>query len=203
MLGSLQDTDVRVPKTRAAFEAGVLNAVLQPRLAAASSGSPSMRSLVDERLDAVIKAAVARRRNGGGEDVIRYDAAVMLDRLSAQLVTDVPVAQPVLDDELDGVIPAELRDWLLQLRMLQAVPFAYLAPDSALLPEESIRWFYLDRRWTDALVQGALSVGTANSDDRTHLTAQYPAIRDELDAEERNQRRRAGTGPDGRAAGGR
>ena len=55
--------------------------------------------------------------------------------------------------------------------MLQAVPFAYLAPDSALLPEESIRWFYLDRRWTDALVQGALSVGTANSDDRTHLTA--------------------------------
>ena len=102
------------------------------------------------------------------------------------------MAQPVLDDELDGVIPAELREWLLQLRMLQSVPFAYLAPDSALLPEESIRWFYLDRRWTDALVQGALSVGTANSDDRTHLTARYPAIRDELDAEERNQRRRPG-----------
>jgi hypothetical protein len=123
--------------------------------------------------------------------MIRYDAAELLDRMAVQLVADVPVAQPVLDDEADGVIPAELRAWLLQLRLLQAVPFAYLVPDTALLPEESIRWFYLDRRWTDALVQGALSVGTANSDDRTHLAAHYPAVRAELDAEERNSRRRA------------
>ncbi|MDQ3385813.1 MAG: hypothetical protein M3503_07385 [Actinomycetota bacterium] len=101
---------------------------------------------------------------------------------------------PVQDDDDDGVIPAELRRWLVQLRLLEAVPFAYLVADSDLLPLESIRWFYVDRRWTDALVQGVLSVGTVNSDDRTQLTAQYPAIRDELDAEERN-RRRASTDP--------
>jgi hypothetical protein len=71
------------------------------------------------------------------------------------------------------------------------VPFAYLVADTELLPPESIRFFYVDRRWTDALVQGALSVGTVNSDDRTQLTAAYPALRDELDKEERNQRRRS------------
>jgi hypothetical protein len=98
---------------------------------------------------------------------------------------------PVEDDDQDGVIPAELRRWLVQLRLLEAVPFAYLVADSVLLPQEAIRWFYLDRRWTDALVQGVLSVGTANSDDRTHLTAQYPAIREEIDREERNRRRAA------------
>jgi hypothetical protein len=97
--------------------------------------------------------------------------------------------EPVRDADEDGVIPAELRNWLVQLRLLHAVPFAYLVPDTELLPLESIRWFYLDRRWTDALVQGVLSVGTVSSDDRTQLTARYPAIRNELDREERNLRR--------------
>lgn len=124
--------------------------------------------------------------------MISFDAKVVLEEIGQRLVLDVPIVQPVADEEVDGVVPSELRDWLLQLRLLQAVPFAYLVPDALLLPEESIRWFYLDRRWTDALVQGALSVGTANSDDRAHLTAQYPAIREELDVEERNRRRRPG-----------
>ena len=46
------------------------------------------------------------------------------------------------------------------------VPFSYLVPDAALLPLESIRFFYLDRAWTDALVQGVLSVGTVTTADR-------------------------------------
>src|SRR3954467_47952 len=102
-------------------------------------------------------------------------------------------AGTVRDDDEDGIIPAELRRWLVQLRLLEAVPFGSLVADSDLLPQESIRWFYLDRRWTDALVQGVLSVGTVNSDDRTHLSGAYPAIRDELDNEERNVRRRPDT----------
>lgn len=102
----------------------------------------------------------------------------------------------------DTSIPAELRNWLVRLRLLEGVPFANLVADSELLPPESIRWFYLDRRWTDAIVQGALSVGTINTDDRTILTANYPAIRAELDHEERNvrvggaiERRQGGPGP--------
>jgi hypothetical protein len=102
----------------------------------------------------------------------------------------VPVV--VADDEQDGASPADLRRWLVRMRLLEGVPFANLVADTELLPEESIRWFHVDRDWTDALVQGALSVGTVNSDDRTQLTAAYPAIRAELDDEERNVRRRRG-----------
>ena len=96
-------------------------------------------------------------------------------------------------DDLDSAMPQEIRNWLVRLRLLEGVPFANLVADTELLPPESIRWFYLDRQWTDALVQGALSVGTVNSDDRVQLTEAYPAIRDELDREERNVRRRPGS----------
>lgn len=120
---------------------------------------------------------------------------------NAKLVADLPLryvelAPPALiadADDLDSAMPAEIRNWLVRLRLLEGVPFANLVADTELLPPESIRWFYLDRQWTDALVQGALSVGTVNSDDRTQLTAAYPAIRAELDTEERNVRRRPGT----------
>jgi hypothetical protein len=123
---------------------------------------------------------------------MRVDTEVALQSMAVSLSQPPSIVPTIESADDDGAIPAELRRWLVQLRLLQAVPFAYLVADSALLPEESIRWFYLDRRWTDAVVQGALSVGTVNSDDRTHLAAQYPAVRDELDREERNQRR----GPD-------
>lgn len=96
------------------------------------------------------------------------------------------------EPEVADLIPDELRDWLVRLRLLHDVPFAYFVADTQLLPEESIRWFYIDRRWTDALVQGALSVGTVNTDDRLQLTDRYGEIRDALDTAERNVRRREG-----------
>lgn len=125
--------------------------------------------------------------------VMKVDAQVMVKDLPLALARLAPVAVTVTDDDTDSSIPQELRSWLVRLRLLEGVPFANLVADTELLPPESIRWFYLDRRWTDALVQGALSVGTVNTDDRTHLMAQYPAIRDELDQEERNYRRLPGT----------
>ncbi|MBK8729539.1 MAG: hypothetical protein IPM00_09200 [Tetrasphaera sp.] len=123
---------------------------------------------------------------------MKYDKVAVAHAMPLTYAASVP-AQPILGDDLDSTIPAELRSWLVRLRLLEGVPFANLVADTELLPAESMRWFYLDRRWTDALVQGALSVGTVNSDDRTHLTAQYPAIRDELDVEERNHRRAEGS----------
>jgi hypothetical protein len=68
------------------------------------------------------------------------------------------------------------------------VPFSYLVADSDLLPIESIRFFYLDRAWTDALVQGALSVGTITTADRAQLEAVYSTIRNEVDEAERTIR---------------
>lgn len=124
---------------------------------------------------------------------MKLPSAAIVHELPLQLAATVVTAVQVDADDDDSALPAELRSWLVRLRLLEGVPFANLVADSELLPPESIRWFYLDRRWTDALVQGALSVGTASTDDRTQLTAAYPAVRDELDVEERNVRRARGS----------
>jgi hypothetical protein len=84
-----------------------------------------------------------------------------------------------------GLLPDGVRDWLASLRLLEGVPFQHLVADDRLLPQESVRFFYLDRNWTDALIAGALSVGTVTAADRAQLQALYPRLRAELDAAER------------------
>ncbi len=91
-------------------------------------------------------------------------------------------------DDGDHVVPGDLRRYLARLRLLHGVPFSYLVPDADLLPIESIRFFYIDRAWTDALIQGVLSVGTINTADRTQLEAVHPHIRREVDETERTIR---------------
>lgn len=100
-------------------------------------------------------------------------------------------AAPVTEhdpDEGEHVVPRELRHFLARLRLLHGVPFSYLVPDENLLPVESVRFFYLDRAWTDALVQGALSVGTVSTSDRAELEKVYPHVRRDVDATERKVR---------------
>lgn len=58
-----------------------------------------------------------------------------------------------------------LVDWLARAVLLYGVPFNNLVPDERMLPLESIRFFYLDTNWIDALLDGALSVGTQSSRD--------------------------------------
>jgi hypothetical protein len=92
-----------------------------------------------------------------------------------------------VEDKIDpnGVIPADIARFLARLRLLEGVPFNYLVPDAEMLPPETIRFFYVDRNWLDALVQGALSVGTVNSADRAQLAALHPIVRHEVDVAER------------------
>lgn len=101
---------------------------------------------------------------------------------------------------LGEVLPDDARNWLARLRLLEGVPFCHLVPDSELLPQESIRFFYLDREWTDALTQGVLSVGTVNSLDREHMQALHARLRDEIDTEERRVRMVGADQPDVAAA---
>ncbi|RZS86836.1 hypothetical protein EV189_2252 [Motilibacter rhizosphaerae] len=101
---------------------------------------------------------------------------------AAELVADLDTDAP---DPGPRVVPRDLRLWLARLRLLEGVPFGHLVADAALLPPESIRFFYVDRGWTDALVEGALSVGTVTTADRAALTALYPTVRDEVDEAER------------------
>ena len=115
--------------------------------------------------------------------------------LEASLNAAVNYADIVTDHDPDDgnhVVPGELRRFLARLRLLHGVPFSYLVPDSDLLPIETIRFFYVDRAWTDALVQGALSVGTITTADRAQLEAVYARIRDEVDEAERTVRRPRG-----------
>jgi hypothetical protein len=115
-------------------------------------------------------------------------SAEMMDAL---VVAAVEYADLIVDhdpDDGDHVVPGELRRFLARLRLLHGVPFSYLVPDAELLPLESIRFFHLDRTWTDALVQGALSVGTISTADRTQLEEVYQHIRDEVDETERTIR---------------
>jgi hypothetical protein len=111
--------------------------------------------------------------------------------LEATLAAVKEYANIVVDhdpDDGDHVVPGELRRFLARLRLLHGVPFSYLVPNAELLPIESIRFFYVDRAWTDALVQGALSVGTITTADRAQLEAVYPNIRDDVDEAERTIR---------------
>lgn len=78
-----------------------------------------------------------------------------------------------------------MESFLAHLRLLVGVPFDYLVADSRLLPDESIRFFYLDRSWTDRLVDGAIAVGKIGSREQSHHQAHAPAVSQQLDLTER------------------
>lgn len=81
-------------------------------------------------------------------------------------------------------VPDVLSNWLARLRLLYGVPFHYLVPDSRLLPVESARFFYIDRNFTDRLVDGALSVGKSTTREFSHAQQTHPALRLRVDDEE-------------------
>lgn len=102
------------------------------------------------------------------------------ERLSvpAQVIPTAPEAE----------MPAYMESFLAHLRLLVGVPFDYLVPDSRLLPDESIRFFYLDRSWTDRLVDGAISVGKIGTREQAHHQGQSPTVNQQLDVTERGVR---------------
>lgn len=82
-------------------------------------------------------------------------------------------------------MPASLANWLARLRLLYGVPFNHLVPDSRLLPMESVRFFYIDRNFTDRLVDGALSVGKTTTREYAQAQATHTPVRARVDDEER------------------
>ena len=87
--------------------------------------------------------------------------------------------------EAEAEMPPYMESFLAHLRLLVGVPFDYLAADSRLLPMESIRFFYLDRSWTDRLVDGAIAVGKIGTREQAHHQAHAPAVHQQLDQTER------------------
>jgi hypothetical protein len=61
----------------------------------------------------------------------------------------------------DVATPAEpVKNWLGRLALLGDIPFQNLIGDDRLLPQNSLRFFYIDPSWICALIDGALSIGT-------------------------------------------
>jgi hypothetical protein len=84
------------------------------------------------------------------------------------------------------VIPDNIVNWLAQLTLLYGVPFEYLVPDAAMLPTESIRFFYMDQNWTNRLIDGAVNIALGSTQDYVHIlttfeqTAQAAALAQNL-----------------------
>jgi hypothetical protein len=91
----------------------------------------------------------------------------------------------VADTEPESAMPPYMESLLAHLRLLVGVPFEYLVPDPRLLPPESIRFFYLDRSWTDRLVDGVVAVGKTGTREQAHHQAHAPSLSRQLDHSER------------------
>jgi hypothetical protein len=104
-------------------------------------------------------------------------AAALAERMTAKAQVDATIPEASL--------PSYLEMFLAHLRLLIGVPFEYLIPDSRLLPDESIRFFYIDRSWTDRLVDGALAVGKIGSREQAHHQAHSSDVQATLDQTER------------------
>jgi hypothetical protein len=94
-------------------------------------------------------------------------------------------AGQVATTQLEAEMPPYMESFLAHLRLLVGVPFEYLIADPRLLPDESIRFFYLDRSWTDRLVDGAVAVGKIGSREQAHHQAQATKVTGALDVSER------------------
>ena len=89
---------------------------------------------------------------------------------------------------VEAEMPPYMESFLAHLRLLVGVPFEYLIPDPRFLPDESIRFFYLDRSWTDRLVDGAIAVGKIGTREQAHHQAHHEAVSQRLDQTERTVR---------------
>jgi len=72
----------------------------------------------------------------------------------------------------------DICEWLANLVLLEGVPFETLVPDERMLPAGSIRFFYLDPNAIEALIDGALSVGTHSSRDTLYNALMRGVIHD-------------------------
>jgi hypothetical protein len=97
------------------------------------------------------------------------------------------MAQPfqVEPQETEAEMPPYMESFLAHLRVLVGVPFEYLIADPRLLPDESIRFFYLDRSWADRLVDGAIAVGKVGTREQAHHQAHAAPVTRQLDLSER------------------
>ena len=91
----------------------------------------------------------------------------------------------------NSAMPKQIIEWLAQTALFYNVPFNNLLPDERMLPNDSIRFFYIDQNWIDSLLDGALSIGIQSSRDSLFnqlmrnplhraVNAAIPKVRDKI-----------------------
>jgi hypothetical protein len=92
-----------------------------------------------------------------------------------QFICNAEVQQAVWDMTSDEL--QVLANWLALKQLLYDVPFNYFVPDNRILPVDSIRFFYIDQNWLDAMLDGMLSIAIQSSRDSANLIANSQAIK--------------------------
>lgn len=100
-----------------------------------------------------------------------------IDALRSAL-QDPAVIQVIRELNADELTP--IIEFLAGLYLLNGVPFNLLVPDSRMLPAESVRFFYVDRNWLDAMIDGALSIGLQSTLDSEIQRLMLEVIEDAL-----------------------
>lgn len=88
---------------------------------------------------------------------------------------------PALMQKIYSDMPEEMQQWLGRLCLLYGMPFDYLVSHESMLPQESIRFFFIDHNWLDSLVDGVFSVGTHSSRDECFVQLMIKGIRETAD----------------------
>jgi hypothetical protein len=65
--------------------------------------------------------------------------------------------------------------WIMDRKYLAGIPHHYMISDPSHLPQETIRFFTIDQNWTDALIDGALSLANHldREDDKVRRALQH------------------------------
>ncbi len=58
-----------------------------------------------------------------------------------------------------SLLCTNLQQYFTDLSLLKSIPFQYLVPHESYLPDESMRFFYIDPLWMECCLDGAFSIG--------------------------------------------
>ena len=99
---------------------------------------------------------------GVASDGVQGDLQIRIIPYTFQTV--LPAGSTVQFSE-SPILPEQVINWLARTALLYNVQFNNLVPNPQLLQQETIRFFYLDQNWINAVVDGALSIGVQSSRD--------------------------------------
>ncbi|KAK2007341.1 hypothetical protein LZ32DRAFT_610424, partial [Colletotrichum eremochloae] len=131
---------------------------------------------VNETLHATGMTAVSSNRWRRRDPVPEVDLALRSDHIMSQMYAQALYVSKDMASSADGgpycyhTVPnntdyAAVQEWILDKLHLAGIPSHYLLTDPSHLPEETLRFFHVDENWTDAMVDGALSLANHVTDD--------------------------------------